>query len=214
MRWSRVADAAGATDRGPHLVLASGSPRRRELLASLDFRFTVSVPAIDETPAPDEDPAGYVERLARAKAEAVADRFDPQHQVVLAADTTVALAGTILGKPTDGPDAMVMLRALSGRTHQVFTGVAVVGPDGTLSSVTTTDVTFRPLGHDEIASYVATGDPLDKAGAYGIQGEAGRFVAALRGSASNVVGLPVAQTMALLSAAGLDIVIWGPPRTA
>ncbi len=193
-------------------MLASGSPRRREILTRLNIRFTVTVPDVDETPTPNEDPAAYVERLARGKAEAVATRPEHNGQIILAADTTVALAGIILGKPADGPDAMVMLRALSGRRHQVHTGVAVVGPNGTTSSVTTTDVTFRPLDHDEIAAYVATGDPLDKAGAYGIQGEAGRFVATLRGSASNVVGLPVAQTMALLAAAGIDAMTWGPPR--
>jgi septum formation protein len=213
---------AGTADRGdlvaederPPLVLASGSPRRRELLAGLGLRFTVVVPDVDETPVPGEDPAAYVERLARAKADAVADRFDRGRPVVLAADTTVALAGSILGKPTDGADAAVMLRALSGRTHQVHTGVAVVGPDHRASSVTTTEVTFRSLSRGEIAAYVESDESLDKAGGYGIQGEAGRFVAALQGSASNVVGLPVAQTLALLARAGLDAVTWGPPRAA
>lgn len=196
------------------VVLASASPRRRELLAGMGVRFTVVVPDIDESPEPAEDPARYVERLARAKADAVAATLGHPHPVVLAADTTVTLAGHILGKPADAAEAGVMLRALSGRTHLVHTGVAVVGPRGTASSVTTTEVTFRALGRDEIAAYVATGDPLDKAGAYGIQGEAGRFVADLRGSASNVVGLPAAQTMALLADAGLDPVTWGPPRDA
>ena len=130
-------------DDRPPLVLASGSPRRRELLTGMGLRFTVVVPDVDETPATDEDPAAYVERLARAKADAVADRFDRARPVVLAADTTVALAGAILGKPTDRADAAVMLRALSGRTHEVHTGVAVVGPDHRASSVTTTEVTFR-----------------------------------------------------------------------
>jgi septum formation protein len=210
-----LTDLAAEPTRPP-LVLASGSPRRRELLAGLGIRFTVVVPDVDETPTAGEDPAAYVERLARAKAEAVveqlAGRADPGRVVVLAADTTVALGGMILGKPTGAADAGVMLRALSGRTHQVHTGVAVVGPGHADSSVTTTDVTFRALTSAEIAAYVATGDPFDKAGGYGIQGEAGRFVAALSGSASNVVGLPVAQTIALLSAAGLDAVVWGPPR--
>jgi septum formation protein len=196
------------------VVLASGSPRRRELLAGLGVRFTIVVPDIDETREPDEDPATYVERLARAKAAAVASSLDDPRPlpIVLAADTTVTLGGMILGKPTDAADANVMLRALSGRTHQVHTGVAVVGPAGSASSVTTSEVTFRALEPAEIAAYVATGDPLDKAGAYGIQGEAGRFVAHLAGSASNVVGLPAAQTMALLAAAGFDPVTWGPPR--
>ena len=208
-------------------MLASGSPRRRELLARLGVRFTVRIPDVDETPEPGEDPIAYVERLARRKAAAAAvDRhgsIDRAHldgevpdgvgEIVLAADTTVVLGGSILGKPTDAADASVMLRALSGRTHEVHTGVAVVGPAGSASSVTTTLVTFRDLTVEEIADYVATGDPLDKAGAYGIQGEAGRFVASVDGSLSNVVGLPMAQTAALLADAGLATVAWGPPRS-
>lgn len=199
----------------PRLVLASGSPRRRELLARLDVRFTVRVPDLDESPDPGEDPVAYVERLARSKADAArsVDADDGVGEIVLAADTTVALAGRILGKPTDPADAAVMLRALSGRTHEVHTGVAVIGPAGSASSVTTTSVTFRDLTNDEIAAYVATGDPLDKAGSYGIQGDAGRFVARLDGSLSNVVGLPMAQTAALLADAGLATVAWGPPRS-
>jgi len=198
----------------PHLVLASGSPRRRELLGRLGVAFTIRVPDVDEQPEPDEDPVAYVERLARAKAKAAsATATAHPGEVVLAADTTVVLGGTILGKPTDEADARVTLRALSGRTHQVHTGVAVHGPSGMTSSVTTTSVTFRELGRVEIADYVATGDPLDKAGAYGIQGDAGRFVARLDGSLSNVVGLPRAQTAALLAGAGLATVTWGPPRS-
>jgi septum formation protein len=199
--------------RGP-VLLASGSPRRRELLARLGLRFTIHVPDIDERPEPDEDPVAYVERLASMKARvAWASWGSPRGQIVLAADTTVALAGTILGKPRDAADAGVMLRALSGRTHHVHTGVAVCEPSGKLAtSVTTTAVTFRDLSPDEIATYVATGDPLDKAGGYGIQGDAGRFVAGIEGSLSNVVGLPMAQTAALLADAGLVTVAWGPPR--
>ena len=154
----------------------------------------------------------YVERLARAKADSVAATIDQDHTLVLAADTTVALAGAILGKPVDAADARVMLRALSGRTHEVHTGVAVVGNGRTTSSVTTSTVTFRALTQDEIDAYVETGDPLDKAGAYGIQGAAGQFVETLVGSASNVVGLPVAQTLVLLSEAGHPAFTWGPPR--
>ncbi len=198
----------------PHLVLASGSPRRRELLARLGVRFTIRVPDVDERPEPDEDPVIYVERLARSKATAVAAAPGARaDEIVLAADTTVVLSGTILGKPTDEVDARVTLRALSGRTHEVHTGVAVRGPSGLTSSVTTTSVTFRDLSRAEIADYVATGDALDKAGAYGIQGDAGRFVARLDGSLSNVVGLPMAQTAALLADAGLTTVTWGPPRS-
>jgi septum formation protein len=195
-------------------VLASGSPRRRELLARLGVRFTIRVPDVDERPEPDEDPATYVERLARQKATVAAAAPDAHPgEIVLAADTTVVLSGSILGKPTDEADARVTLRALSGRTHQVHTGIAVLAPSGITSSVTTTSVTFRDLSPLEIADYVATGDPLDKAGAYGIQGDAGRFVARLDGSLSNVVGLPMAQTAALLADAGLTTVTWGPPRS-
>ncbi|MGZ4727522.1 MAG: Maf family protein [Acidimicrobiales bacterium] len=198
----------------PHLVLASGSPRRRELLARLGVRFTIRVPDVDERPDPGEGPVAYVERLARRKAVAASTLPTARPgDVVLAADTTVALGDSILGKPIDAADAGVMLRALSGRTHQVHTGVAVCGPSGIVSSVTTTSVTFRELSRDDIATYVATGDPLDKSGGYGIQGDAGRFVARLEGSLSNVVGLPMAQTAALLADAGLDTVAWGPPRS-
>jgi septum formation protein len=205
---------------GAQLVLASGSPRRRELLARLGVPFSIRVPDIDETPRSDEDPVTYVERLARAKAAAAAlgpNAADSAPdsapaEIVLAADTAVALAGIILGKPEDAGEAAVILRALSGRTHQVHTGVAVLGGRGLVSSVTTTEVTFRMLDREEIAAYVATGDPLDKAGAYGIQGDAGAFVSAISGSLSNVVGLPIAQTAALLAAVGLHTVAWGPPR--
>ena len=220
--WFPVADQSDHV----HLVLASGSPRRRELLMQFGVPFSVRIPDIDETPLFDEAPRSYVERLARIKAgHAVAEVGETdshasvqsqtltRHEIVLAADTTVDLAGAILGKPTDANDAAVMLRALSGRSHEVHTGVAVYGSFGLLSSVTTTTVTFRHLTHDDITSYVATGDPLDKAGSYGIQGDAGRFVTALSGSASNVVGLPMAQTAALLAAAGIDTIEWGPPRS-
>src|SRR6185369_11160259 len=180
----------------------------------LGVRFTIRVPDVDERPEPDEDPLTYVERLARRKATVAAAATSAlPGEIVLAADTTVVLSGTILGKPIDEADARVTLRALSGRTHQVHTGVAVHGPSGLTSSVTTTSVTFRDLSTLEIADYVASGDPLDKAGAYGIQGDAGRFVARVDGSLSNVVGLPMAQTAALLADAGLPTVTWGPPRS-
>jgi septum formation protein len=199
----------------PRLVLASGSPRRRELLSRLGVHFTIRVPDVDERPGPAEEPRVYVERLARLKATRAATpgRTDPR-EIVLAADTTVALAGSILGKPTDAADAEVMLRALSGRTHQVHTAIAVTGRRGLTSSVTTTAVTFRPLSPAEISAYVATGDPLDKAGGYGIQGLAGQFVRRIEGDYTAVVGLPMAQTAALLAEAGLVTVAWGPPRPA
>ncbi|HEY5155814.1 MAG TPA: Maf family protein [Acidimicrobiales bacterium] len=192
------------------LVLASGSPRRQELLGRLGVVFTVRVTDVDETPRPGEAAGGYVERLARAKARAAAPG---PGAVALGADTAVEVDGAILGKPVDPSEAVAMLTRLSGRTHTVHTGVALAGPGiGELSQVITTDVTFRPLTPDEIDAYVATGEPLDKAGGYGIQGQGGRFVTAVAGSLSNVVGLPLAQTAALLTRAGLPPITWGPPR--
>ena len=198
------------------LVLASASPRRRHLLRQLAIPFEIVPAELDETPEPGEEPVDHVRRLAEAKASAVASRVEPG-QVVLAADTTVELAGSIVGKPTDEADARVVLRALSGRTHQVHTAVVVTiaGPDpadSPGSALVTTSVTFRDLSADEIAAYVATGEPLDKAGAYGIQGKGAALVARVEGSVSNVVGLPMAQTAALLADAGLPAVRWGPPR--
>lgn len=190
------------------LVLASGSPRRRELLSAMGVDFTVRPAEIDESVQAGEAPVAYVERLARAKAMAAA----APGEVVLAADTVVDLDGTVFAKPADADEARRTLATLSGRRHRVHTGVAVARDGRVISSVTTTEVTFRELSTSVIDDYVATGEPLDKAGAYGLQGRGGRFVAALAGSASNVVGLPMAPTAALLSAAGLDIVTWGPPR--
>jgi len=191
------------------LVLASGSARRHELLSRLGVAFTVRVPDIDETPRPREAATTYVERLARAKA--VAARRHPD-EVVLAADTTVDVDGTILGKPIDEKAARIMLTGLSGQTHAVHTGVALAVVGEVMSQVITTEVTFRVLALEEIEAYVRSGEPLDKAGGYGIQGQAGLFVSSVAGSVSNVVGLPLAQTAALLSRAGFEPIEWGPPR--
>lgn len=199
----------------PRLVLASGSPRRQELLGRLGLAFTVRVPDVDETPRPGEGAVAYVERLARAKAVAPPDTRDAERdgEVVLAADTIVELDGALLGKPA-GPDAArAMLGDLSGRTHRVHTGVAVAHDGAVSSQVTTTEVTFRVLTADDIEAYLASGEPFDKAGAYAIQGRAGSFVASVAGSVSNVVGLPLAQTAALLAEAGLAPLTWGPPRS-
>jgi septum formation protein len=184
----------GASHR---FVLASGSPRRRDLLRQLDLDFTVDPADLDETELPDEPPALYVERLARAKAAAVAKRHPGV--IVLAADTTVSIDGAILGKPRDDAEAHAMLKRLSTRTHEVFTGIAA----GARARVVRTSVRFRALGDAEIAWYVATGEPRDKAGAYAVQGRAGAFVEALEGSPTNVIGLPLAETLALLVEAGL-----------
>jgi septum formation protein len=216
-----VADAAdhrGALverGRGPALVLASGSPRRRALLGRLGIAFTITIPDIDESPVAGEAPTAYVERLARAKAVAAAARSlgHDRDEVVVAADTTVDVDGDIVGKPADDDEAAATLARLSGREHLVHTGVAVHRGERLISSVTTSTVRFHPLAPDVIAAYVATGEPLDKAGGYGLQGEGRLLVAAIEGSASNVIGLPMAQTGALLTAVGFEPVQWGPPRS-
>lgn len=182
----------------PVLVLASGSPRRSDLLAAAGFAFEIVVPSVDETPFPDETPGAHVRRLAEAKARAVAaGRPDA---VVLGADTIVVIDSRILGKPRDEADAAQMLRDLSGRTHEVVTGVALLSADVADVRVAVTRVTFNVLSEVEIREYVASREPLDKAGAYAIQGLASRFVEAVEGSYSNVVGLPVALVYRMLPA--------------
>jgi septum formation protein len=182
------------------LVLASGSPRRLELLRLAGFDPEVRIAGIDESTRPGELPVAYVARLAREKAAAVPRGAD---EVVLAADTTVVLDGESIGKPGDATEAAATLRRLSGRAHEVSTGVAVVAADGTLQeAVVTTRVEMAVLDEASIARYVATGEPLDKAGAYGIQGAAQVLVAAVHGSWTNVVGLPAVESAALLRRAG------------
>ena len=182
----------------PDLVLASASPRRRELLDQLGVLHAVQVADVDESVVAGEPPAAYVERLARAKAGAVAPRAGGTP--VLGADTTVVIDGEILGKPADAADAPAMLRRLACREHRVLTSVAVCRDTRVLSSVSETRVWFRPLDEAHIARYVATGEPMDKAGAYGIQGFGAAFVARIDGSYSGVVGLPIAETCELLDA--------------
>jgi septum formation protein len=190
------------------LVLASASPRRRELLGRLGVPFEVHPVDADEAPRPGEAAADLVRRLAVAKAEAalvaVADGDDA---VVVAADTEVVLDGEVLGKPADAADAAAMLRRLAGRTHEVLTGVAVAASWGDTAAVESrvarTAVTMTELADAEIAWYVATGEPLDKAGGYGIQGGGGLFVSSIEGSWDNVVGLPLALTRRLLAVVGI-----------
>ena len=193
---------------GAIVVLASASPRRRDLLASLGLRpgddLVIDPADTDESWESGEDPVAYVRRIAHDKASTVARRHPGR--VVLAADTTVDLDGRILAKPVDAEDAVVMLTGLAGRAHLAHTAVAVVDCDGSCRvEVVTTTVRFRDLEADEIAWYVATGEPLDKAGAYAIQGGAAAFVTRIEGSVSNVVGLPLAETVLALRAAGVTV---------
>lgn len=190
--------------RVAELVLASGSPRRREMLLSLGVNFRVEPADVDESWVDGEDPVAYVARVAGSKAAAVRERMDSD-AVVLAADTTVDLDGVILAKPVDAADATAMLLSLSGRSHDTHTAVVVAGPRGFDTVVVTTSVRFRQLSDAEVAWYVGTGEPLDKAGAYGIQGSAAAFVEWVRGSVSNVVGLPLAETVGLLRRAGIVV---------
>jgi septum formation protein len=185
----------------PRLVLASASPRRRELLAQAGYAFTVHPAHIPEDPLLHEEPVAYVVRLAREKAETVFRELssDPSESlVVLGADTTVTLDGQILGKPADAADAARMLRTLSGRTHRVITGVALATEAGTEVAAEVTAVRFLTLSDAEIDEYVATGEPLDKAGAYAIQGRAAKWIPRVEGCYFNVVGLPLALVSALL----------------
>ena len=195
--------ATHETARPATLLLASRSPRRADLLRTLGVDFRVIDVEVDETPGPGEAPDAYVRRLARDKARA-GQAAAPAPLPVLAADTTVVLDGAILGKPLDDADARAMLARLAGRAHEVLTGVAVIDGKGSLvDTVLVTRVRFRALAPAEIAAYVASGEPLDKAGAYGIQGLGGALVEGIEGSYSNVVGLPLAETLALLDAAGI-----------
>ncbi len=177
------------------LILASQSPRRKELLGLFHIPFAVQVADIDETMDPNKTPAGEVARVSRAKAEAVSRGDD---DVVIAADTIVVLDGKVLGKPADRQDAFRMLRALSGREHQVMTGMTVLHGSRALTHTEITHVHFRPLTDREIQAYVATGEPMDKAGAYGIQGGAALFAEKLEGDYYNVMGLPVCRLWQML----------------
>jgi septum formation protein len=187
------------------LILASASPRRRELLTQAGFAFEVKPAHVNEDLQPGEDPIAYVVRLAREKSQSVfaeiqSKQSAPPH-VVLGADTTVTLDGHILAKPEDAADAARMLRILSGRTHRVITGVAITSSTGTEVAAEVTGVQFLTLSDEEIAAYVATGEPMDKAGAYGIQGYAARWIPRIEGCYFNVVGLPLALVTTMLEAA-------------
>jgi septum formation protein len=185
------------------LILASASPRRALILRDAGFAFSVLSSAVDETPYPNESPYDLVQRLANAKADLVAARaVGPA--IVIAADTVVVLEGHILGKPRSTEDAHQMLQQLSGRTHSVLTGVALVRlPDAERRQfVETTLVHFSQLPSNEIARYLATGEPMDKAGAYAIQGRAGRYIPQIEGCYFNVVGLPISRLLTPLEELG------------
>jgi septum formation protein len=201
-----------------HLIyLASRSPRRRELLKQVGLAFEIVLlredarrgADVDETPLPDEKPDVYAVRVARAKAEAAAQIMGRRRlpaQPVLAADTTVVCGGEIIGKPADRDDASRMLGQLSGNQHEVITAVAVATGNRIEHKVSASRVWFRTLSDDEIRRYVATGEPVDKAGAYAIQGRAAIFVTRIEGSFSGIMGLPLAETADLLHKCGIDIV--------
>ncbi|MET1079216.1 MAG: Maf family protein [Pseudomonas sp.] len=192
----------------PPLYLASGSPRRRELLTQIGVAFATLDATIDETPLPSEPAHAYVARLALAKAHAGLAGVEAS-AVVLGADTAVVLEGRILGKPADRDDALAMLAALSGREHQVLTAVALATQGRADVRVVSSGVTFRPLLPGEADAYWASGEPRDKAGSYGIQGLAAVFVSHLHGSYSAVVGLPLCETAELL--ANFGIPCWQRP---
>jgi septum formation protein len=181
------------------LVLASASPRRSELLRNAGISFQVEPAHVPEVPLPQETPLAYAQRLAREKALVVFARHP--NGVVLGADTVVVVDNHLLEKPSDAQDAARMLRLLSGRSHQVITGVCVVARGFERTEAEITEVSFSPLSDEEIAGYVRTGEPMDKAGAYGIQGIASRWVKGIEGCYFNVVGLPVQRVYRLLRAA-------------
>lgn len=186
----------------PQIHLASSSPRRKEILQALGLTFTVEAVAVDETQLNNETPADMVLRLAAAKAAAPTVASGG---LVLGADTAVVLDGQALGKPRDQDNAIGMLLGLAGRTHVVLTGVALRVPSGTRTALSSTEVQFRKIARDEAILYWQSEEPWDKAGGYGIQGLGGAFVESISGSYSGVMGLPVFETVKLLSAAGVEI---------
>lgn len=185
----------------PPIILASASPRRRDLLTLIGIAHTVAPADVDESVRSGERPEAYVERLAREKASAIASRHPGA--AIIAADTTVVLDAVILGKPGNVAEAKAMLRRLSGHTHTVLTGMAVVYAGRSASAVERVEVTFRDLTDREIAAYVATGEPMDKAGAYGIQGYGATIVDRIHGDYFSVMGLGLRRVVALLAECGV-----------
>ncbi len=200
----------------PRIYLASRSPRRRELLTQIGVRFELLMfrgipredPDIDEAALPGESPEDYVVRVTLAKAQAGMRRIRERHLIphpVLAADTTVEVDGSVIGKPGHEADAVAILQQLSGRSHRVLTAVALADSDCTEHLLNVSEVRFRPLENEEIRRYVASGEPFDKAGAYGIQGRAAIFVEEIRGSYTGIMGLPLYETALLLRRFGYPI---------
>ena len=195
-----------------NIILASGSPRRKELLETMGIRsFTVLKPEFDEGAVTAPDPGALVEALSRGKAAAAAAQTGPE-PLIIAADTVVALADAVLGKPADESDAFRMLSALSGRRHKVYTGVTVRQGDRVLTGHEVTEVAFRPLTEAEIRAYIRTGEPMDKAGAYGIQGMGALLVEKINGDFFNVMGLPVLRLSRMLSRFGVSFLDGAPRR--
>lgn len=185
----------------PLIYLASASPRRSALLTQIGVAHHVRPVDIDETHQAGESPADYVVRLARTKAETLWNRLDTAERLpVLGSDTTVALGPQILGKPADRDDGVAMLKRLSGRTHHVYTGVALRDTSGLESRLSVSEVTFRALADAEVENYWSTGEPVDKAGGYAVQGRAAVFIERISGSYSGIMGLPLFETAALLNA--------------
>ena len=186
------------------IILASQSPRRRELLSQMGLKgFKITSPDVDEDVDENLHPSLVVEELSLRKAKAVAAHAD-EEDLIIAADTVVALEGTVLGKPADEGDAFSILSALSGNRHYVYTGVTVIRGEKVVTQHEVTTVTFRDLDPQEIDNYIATGEPMDKAGAYGIQGRAGVFISHIEGSPSNVIGLPLGLLTRFFAEAGID----------
>ena len=184
-------------------VLASASPRRRELLSGIGLAFDIDKPDIEESPIRGETASDYVRRLAGEKARTVLQR--QSNRLILAADTTVVIDGDILEKPKSKGEGVAMLHRLSGARHQVMTGVSMIDAERESSFVSTSYVIFRVLAEDEILWYWNTGEPRDKAGGYGLQGAGGAFIEAINGSYSNVIGLPLAETVSLLRSFGVKV---------
>ena len=195
-----------------NIVLASGSPRRRDLLEKLGWSIRVVVPEVDERPLPSESPEKLCMRLAGAKAAKVAqtDPYNGESIPIVAADTIVVVDGDVLGKPADESESLVMLKRLRGRAHEVLTGISVIWKGKSLSTMERTVVNFRPLDDSAVQAYAATGEGADKAGAYAIQGKGSLLVASIEGDYFNVVGLPLCRLSSMFEEMGLKLPLqWG-----